>query len=344
MAENDPGRFLLEAALQDDFGAIKSFEKWRRLVEFDEIRSDSYCVLPAVYKNLVSLGADDSALTRLKGITRRTWLENQVRIPILEDLFKHLNKNAVEYLILVDFFEILGSLGDEGIFPLDGFEILVKPENAATAISLFGELGWKEVQSPAFGLDFSVFKEENRLAVTVFRANGKFEQKAWIRPRDIESADIKVKGLTAPMHILYLCMQNRGKRPNSVRQSFLTHIILNANAEFDWSELVEAANSCGLSRDVLKSLDYCAETCGIKLPANVRSNLARNAYSEPATRVRNMFSGYRELWKNHLIEVPFEKTHTTAGEFARFLCKQWGVSSTVALPWEIAKRVVRSLS
>jgi hypothetical protein len=71
-------RDLLTASFRRDDRAIDAFRRWSRGIDWEGRLDDgAYDLLPALHRNLRGLGHDDPLLPRLKGVARKTWIENQ---------------------------------------------------------------------------------------------------------------------------------------------------------------------------------------------------------------------------------------------------------------------------
>ena len=93
---------LLQAALLKGQAVLTAWEQWQSLVDIDILDGDSCVLLPQLYQNLLAHGVEHPYMGRLKGIYRRTWYANQLKLKQLKILTSHLKDVGIETIVLGD--------------------------------------------------------------------------------------------------------------------------------------------------------------------------------------------------------------------------------------------------
>lgn len=92
---------LLKACLLSDNEAFKGFEAWRKLVDFETgIEYATHRMLPLLYNNLKGLQIDDPIITRLKGIYKKKWSENNIFFYKIKDVLLLLKSMNLRIVVL----------------------------------------------------------------------------------------------------------------------------------------------------------------------------------------------------------------------------------------------------
>ena len=69
---------LLKAALFADGSAMQAWQYWVSMADLESLPPGAYPVLPLLYGNIQKLDPDHPWQTRLKGVVRHTWANNQI--------------------------------------------------------------------------------------------------------------------------------------------------------------------------------------------------------------------------------------------------------------------------
>jgi|GEM_PF-1816461 hypothetical protein len=122
---------LMQAAIQDGPGSFESWQKWLALVDIEKepLDSISYRLLPLVYHNLAGQHVEHSLMIRLKGIYRRSWLENQLSLQQVVPFITQLHDRNIPILLLDDLTSILRLYDGQGVRRAYSLDILVQPDD-----------------------------------------------------------------------------------------------------------------------------------------------------------------------------------------------------------------------
>ncbi len=127
---------LLCAALLRGRASLAAWDRWKSAVDFDDIDSESYRLVPQLYCNLREQGISDPLMGRLKGIYRRTWYQNQLRFHAIARPLRLLREAEIPVALLKGAAVIHHYYHDHGMRPMADFDIYIPRERASVAIDL----------------------------------------------------------------------------------------------------------------------------------------------------------------------------------------------------------------
>jgi hypothetical protein len=129
--------WLMQAAVQDVPGAFESWQQWleKVAIEKEHLDSLSYRLLPLVYYNLAGQHVDHPLLTRLKGIYRRSWLENQLFVQQVIPFLTQLHSRDIPIMLLDDLTSILRLYDGQGVRRPYSLDILVEPQDVPRLVN-----------------------------------------------------------------------------------------------------------------------------------------------------------------------------------------------------------------
>jgi len=116
---------LLKAALCSGQDCYDNFQKWRKLVDLDDIEHASFRLIPLLYENLQQHSVHQIELGKLKGISRYHWCKNQILLKSMTDLLRLLSCNGVDTLVLKGGALIYGYYKRPALRPMSDVDILV---------------------------------------------------------------------------------------------------------------------------------------------------------------------------------------------------------------------------
>jgi hypothetical protein len=133
---------LLKAALLDGAEAPAAWRQWLAGERLESAHVSERRLLPAVYRNMVRLGIEDTELGRLRGIHRQDWYRNQLLFDAAGQLVAALEAAGVPTLVLKGAALVMLHYGDAGSRAMGDVDVLVPPELATRAIELARDEGW----------------------------------------------------------------------------------------------------------------------------------------------------------------------------------------------------------
>lgn len=213
---NQELQLLLQAALLQGEAAINSWQKWRTLVNIDDVDQDSYRLLPLLYRNLSAHNVTDSYIGRLKGIYRRTWVENQVWFQQIRSILGSFQEADIKIMLLKDPALNLHYYQDYGLRYINHLDFLINSKDVLNAIKLLQELGWtpkEKIPNPTIPFSHYIgFENESKQYLSLrwhlfadgFNENA--ETEFWQRAILTQVNDFPVYLLSATDQLFYTCV------------------------------------------------------------------------------------------------------------------------------------------
>jgi putative nucleotidyltransferase-like protein len=130
---------LLRGAFLEGSAALDAWDAWHAGTSLDAVDPECYAMLPLLHRKLEALGADHAELGRLKGVRRRTWLENQMVLREAAQQLQCLRDAGIDTLLLGGLALVTGYYHDPGLRRLREIEILVRRKDAARAAGLLAQ-------------------------------------------------------------------------------------------------------------------------------------------------------------------------------------------------------------
>ena len=135
---------LLRAALCDRDIAVAAYEQWH--VGFD-IESDvdpaEFSLLSAVAVNFARHGLplDDTVGSRIRGINRRTWSANNLRVALASEVIHALNNVGTDLFATPGSLTVLVDVNEVSAVPINYIDITVRSTHAPRAVTALLALG-----------------------------------------------------------------------------------------------------------------------------------------------------------------------------------------------------------
>ncbi len=118
-------------------------------IENQNLESNSFYVLPYLYLNLKDLGINHPILTRLKGIYRRNWYQNQGLLSQCEPIIRSFTSGNIPLGVLGDFYSLIKIFPGQGVMRPSSLNLLVQPKDTRPALTHLGSLNiWPKVKYP----------------------------------------------------------------------------------------------------------------------------------------------------------------------------------------------------
>jgi hypothetical protein len=136
-------KLLLQAALQEGEKAINAWPQWINTVNIENLDNESYFLLPVLYPNLVKHEVKHPEITRIKGVYKRNWYNNQLQVTTLTTILNSFAEANLNSFVLGDLALATNYYSDLGMRPIHAIELLVSSEDAVIAFQLLRHLGWQ---------------------------------------------------------------------------------------------------------------------------------------------------------------------------------------------------------
>jgi hypothetical protein len=279
----------LRAALHPGDAGLAAFTEWRRRVDFTAIDAPTLRLVPLIYRNIATLVGTDPILGRMRGVYRRTWVMNELRLAECTRAVAALDAAGIPSVLLKGAAMIVRWIGDPGLRWMGDLDVLVKRAQARGAIALLAAEGWHPVGARAerFGeLDL----EEQHAAG--FRSSSGQEldlhwralrdgsadagdQALWERAEGVRLGRWSTHVLAPEDHVYHACAHAATwTAAGRIDWAADAAIILRAvGARFDWNRVVALARGDRLEVPVGALVAFLRDALAIPVPESVTRDL-----------------------------------------------------------------------
>lgn len=320
-------KLLLKAALLDTNEALYYWEKWKSIVDFEEdVDHGSYRLLPLVYNKLHKQGYRDELSGRLKGIYKRSWMENQKIINHASEIIKALSGAEIPAIVMKGIPLTLLVYQNPAARPMSDADILVPFPKAAEAVALLKREGYRPANEAIlehdlkFGRGMGFTDQSGRELDLHWRAmpdsiKSSKESDFWDLALPINVMESKAYRFSYTDEVLQTFVHGLRKNPEPpirwVADAFL--LIKKHGEEIEWGRLLEYAVRYKVLISLKEGLNYLANEFTIDIPADIRDKLS---LSKPTYAERVVYRHAQRIGDNRKrVSLP-ERVYTF---YARFL-------------------------
>lgn len=334
---------LLQAALLPGEAAKDAYIKWKKAVDLELFNDEvSYNLLPKLYLNQQNNIEVDKTLKILKGIYRRTWLENQLLSSQLLVFLKLFMKKQIDFIVLSHTPFVLDLLQYKGAFSLNNFDLLIHRHQIMEADKILRENGWLTKQNPA--ADGSLFYRNKNSAQIILRQNQSiFSELIWKTTTESDLGGTKVKSLSLNQRIVSLCKTNFGNDENEFWVFYFYLIFSETPTMIDWENLIVECQQHQICAELFVKLKYLNEVFAVNIPSERLKSLQKKATKEmsPPGKWQISREAYQALQKSYRQNLSHNSSAPSFWGFIKFLREHWQVNSTLSIPWQIGKRLLK---
>jgi hypothetical protein len=327
---------LLQAALFRDARGAAAWEAWKSQVDLvqDRIDGGAYRLLPLVYLNLKALGVVDEHTSRLKGIHRKAWYENQMHLHTLSQVLTMFAGAGIPTLVLKGAPLALLHYPDVGARPMSDVDVLVPTEQVETAMNVLCNNDWINFEHNKFNqLTPAVIAIRHSWGYANLAGQGidlhwhalhtgcfpGADDEFWQGAYRIEINNQETHALNATDMLFHVCVH--GSRwslmPPLRWVSDAWMIMRTAQDELDWERLIRLAYKFHATLQLRDMLAYLVCIFGIMVPAGVidalsRANVSRidqqvymqfasesGGFARKAERHWHKYRLYKALWREN---------------------------------------------
>jgi hypothetical protein len=335
---SEPLKKLLVATLSNDAEAVKFYTSWRDSIDFENISFAEYELLSKVYASLQRAKFTDKLTLKIKGICRRTWLENELYKNEVTNFFEILD-NAGGGFILLTREPLTFSLNTgETNFSVRNFQILSHDSMPLETLKNLEKSGWKVTEKSRgkfLNEQESWFNHGTRLNLCVKFDSHIFAKDVWKFAETIKFGGKNLKVLSSADYLLQILeteFLSTEKRNDGI-WILLTTLTLQNNSQIDWERLARKSQKLWLNYALVEMLDETVKFA----PSEKFSKARYKFFDSPPNKLQRLFLAYQSL----------KKSYKKTGEdfsifgFANFLQRHWKVDSLFELPWQIGKRFLK---
>jgi len=350
---------LLQAATAPEAAtAANAWNRWNDLTTLDDVQTQSFNLLPLVYRNLTNLGVNGQDIDRLRGVYRYTWSRNQLLMSTGARAIRTLNRGAIETLVLKGGALNLLQFNDLGVRPMADFDLLVPREAAREAISLLLGNGFRERPDyPGPELRLTVhhsapMRDEDGRELDLHWYSlwqSAPDDEFWEAALPIRIGDEATVALCPTDQLLHVIAHGTyWDRTTAIGWvADAAKIVRGAREEVHWDRFTDEARRRGLAGSVCAPLSYLRERFGVPVPLGVLTDLRRgrtDLLGKAAARTdRNetnrmrvllmLFDRYRRLRR-------FDPAAPRPSSFPAYVARWFGYDSTLSFSLDAGKRLV----
>ncbi|HEY9693251.1 MAG TPA: nucleotidyltransferase family protein [Oculatellaceae cyanobacterium] len=370
---------LLQAALLTDEKAVKAWEKWKSVVDIDQLDVGSLRLLPLLYTNLRRWGVSDPMMEKFKGLYRQTWCENQLLFYQIADVLKMFQNAGIQTLILKGAALSLLYYKDYGLRPMADFDILIPLDKRQQAIALLQESSWIAHQVPGAEIELDEAFLNGRHSYTFISPNNQELDLHWHLLSNCLNTDvdevfwqeavltqlhsISTYALNSTDQFLHVCVH--GVAWNIVpplRWVADAMMILNQTTDLNWERLIIIAEKQRLILPLTNALQYLFDLFQIPILSSVLKKLQNlpvlpeeqldyqlttvNFYSLCRQKPNRILQFYYQVYKSsytRYITIFNEDKAPNFIRFYKFLQYHWRVRKIWNLPVYATSKAMQAL-
>lgn len=284
---NSAQNLLLKSALFERDDAVSYWKKWTSTVDFEEeVDHGSYRLLPLVYENLYKDGYQDQLSGRLKGIYKRSWMENQQIFHHASEILKLFSASDIPAIVMKGIPLSLVVYQNVATRPMSDADILVPHVKSGKAVQILKNRGYLPANEAILEHDLEFGR-----GMGFEDASGRELDLHWrAMPDAIKNSKesdfwdlvvpIEIKGETAQRfsftdELLQTIVHGMRKNPEPpirwVADAFL--LIKKHGEEIDWNRLLNYAQRYKVIIQLQEGLSYLVNEFKVDIPAEVQSKL-----------------------------------------------------------------------
>jgi uronate dehydrogenase len=353
---------ILRAALLSGKSATESWQTWLDEIDIENTQLDtfSYHLLPLVYENFTKSNINHPLLSRLKGVYRRSWLDNQFLLQQAIPLLTKIQAAGIPLTALDDFMSILRLYDGKGQRKPTALHLLARPEDIDRLLAFLRENEiWPKIQHGENYLKV----EANLEAWSPIEMPLTFSWRAlpavttpeqahtvWEHTLEAQLGDLTVRTLDLEAHFVRLCLNTVSERFDRGFFSLvdLAWILAKRYQEVDWDQVAELTRKSHLVLPVRQCLEWVQSILPLTAAAQLQAALEdapvtrreqiKMQHCLPFTQFPSLAQRVRCRWIAYL-DSP--KIPGILGPF-RYLQYAWGVPRLRGLPRAFLKHLFLS--
>jgi hypothetical protein len=350
---------LLRATILRGDEAVSAWEEWAAEADIDIADEGSVRLLPETYTNLRSLGVDHDLFRLIKGVKRRTWLQNQLLFHQAATALEILHGHGIATMVTKGPALVLRHYHDLGRRPMADFDIVLHKEDLKAGIHALAENGFRLRQPEMADRDLNLIHALSYVNETGRQFDLHWEviprctnaQPFWDLATPVHFNEVTTLAPSATDLLLHVCVHGlRLNRIPPLRWVVDASVILR-DSEVDWDRLVDLSRGFWLEYRMREALRYL-EQFGIEIPDFVQADISkRRALSLERFEFELITGLRRRSFRTQLaiLWLGFKRWSDSAGGLAHisqlpsYLKIVWRTNTLWALPWMMLKKGMRRL-
>jgi hypothetical protein len=347
----DPSEeLLLKASLLGGAEAPAAWRQWLAGERLESAHVSERRLLPAVYRNMVRLGTEDTELGRLRGIHRQDWYRNQLLFDAAGQLVAALEAADIPTLVLKGAALVTLHYRDAGSRAMGDVDVLVPPELAARAIELAVDEGW-HADPPAPPDVLTIFHawtfSDGGAGVVdlhwrAFPHSRADERDLWENTVPLELGAARTRALCPAYELAHVIVHGLAWNVVSPVRWIpdVVAVLRSSDGEVDWDRFCSLVTRHGFARSAAEMLGYVREAFAPAVPEQVVAQLRSTSESRRERRLQQALMGrpYRLRRALRVHRAAYGALDATAARgarrmgFARFVLCRWRLARWADLP------------
>ena len=359
---NHEQKLLLRACLLQGEDVLKAWQKWIKIVDIDNLNSDSNSLLPLLYRNLSTHQVNHPEITRLKGIYRSTFYKNQLLIQKITKILNSLQDANIETILLNDVAINLQYYPHLALRHIYNFDLLIRTENSSKTINILDKLGWKYSDNLLIRTvvgNAAIFKDELgcRLSIHYPVALDAIQQNVeynfWQEAEINKVGEISTYLLNPTNQLLQICLQAFSfLQPTGAVWVADAMMILNSSGDkIDWNKLITQAKKRQIVLPVKNTLPLLDEILDTSLPPAILqeikqlpiSKLEEKEYQIINSKTYSFLGTFLSRYYVYSRLVSNSNAQLNLIEFTKYLQAVWGLASFWQVPVQVVNKGIRKV-
>ena len=347
---------LLVVALGDPDSAAEAWKSLPDAFDLDHLEPGSFELLPLAHQNLSTALPDDPELPRLKGISRRSWVKNNLLLGRASEIVGTLRAAGIPALFLEGPTYAARFYGDLSLRPTSSVHVLVPPSDAAEASTRLEREGWTpRPGSGAYPGWRLLFDTGGNICVLrsalAFDYVGRGEDPLWDTAEEHRLGETNLLVPAPTDALLATCVAGARYGPLPNTQWLTDAVMILRSAELDWDRLIDVAVTHQQHLRLREAL-ACLLDLPVPVPDRVGAAYDWLASRPPTRRDRLVFElssgrlarhgGLPHALSELVAQTPGESLARTAARLPRHLCARWNVQHRWQLPLAAGRRMVQA--
>lgn len=365
---------LLQAALSSGERAAKAWHEWKRSEHPEPLASELRPIMPLLYRNLHSLGVEDSSLDGLKALYHLTGLENRKKFREAAGVLKTFHQEGIPTLVLKGLPLALLYYKDPGLRPMHDVDVMVPAPQAAAAIQILVREGWGSYDLTPEALNESLpmlpdcgffrhacgFRRKGGISIDLHWRLLRECSYRWADNPFWDSAipfiihGEKTCSLNTTDQLFHILVHGQGHRDGRLQWIADAAVLLSeAHADVDWERVVSIARERRVNLCVREGLRHLKEILDIPLPASFLQKLwkipvtferleeaCRPSRHTDARPLKLFLSQYFHYCRQR---PPYQDTSAIIG-FGKYLQQYWDLKHLWQVPFCAFAKTIRSIA
>jgi hypothetical protein len=257
-------KLLLQACLLSGEKAINAWQKWRKLVDIDYLDDYSNGWLSLLYYNLAIHQVEDAEIPRLKGIYKRTWYANQLKLKEISLILHTFQEKNIPLILLGDLALTSNICKNHGLFLIWDYKFFISAKNNILAIKCLQDIDWMTTVEDINNnekclLSYLNFQKKEQQKLLLYNylfwatPQNNVNEQIWHHTKDGNINNIQTNFLSPTDECLFLCQQAFLKEnpwelePWQLNNLVKIMLIINhQNQTLDWERLLTQAQQYNL--------------------------------------------------------------------------------------------------